>query len=177
MRSFRHGQTGQAVALAEHAMAATGYLGAPAQARGMARYNLACAYAAVGRLDGAAEAVEAAVALNTDLVANAERDPELAAVRDTGDSRPSSPDNWRNARDAGRTRSGDRLLAIATVQQARKPRTGRNFSVGGRHMCSAVASAGSGRNQPTERSLQACSGHHQPTEQSRSAGLQLGKLG
>jgi len=81
---LRHGQAGQAVALAEHAVAAAGYLGAPAQARGMAGYNLACAYAADGRLDAAAAAVEAAVALNADLRANAARDPDLAAVRDSG---------------------------------------------------------------------------------------------
>jgi hypothetical protein len=79
-----HGQVGQAVALAEHAVAAAGYLCAPAQARGMASYNLACAYAAAGRLDAAAAAVEAAVALNADLRANAARDPDLAAVRDSG---------------------------------------------------------------------------------------------
>jgi hypothetical protein len=80
----RHGQAGQAVALAEHAVAAAGYLSAPAQARGMTSYNLACAYAAAGRLDAAAAALEAAVALNTDLRANAARDPDLAAVRDRG---------------------------------------------------------------------------------------------
>jgi hypothetical protein len=81
---LRHNQAAQAVALAEHAVAAAGYLGAPAQARGMASYNLACAYAAAGRIDAAAAAVEAAVALNTDLRAHAARDPDLAAVRDSG---------------------------------------------------------------------------------------------
>lgn len=80
----RHGQAGQAVALAEHAMAAADYLGAPAQARGMASYNLACAYAAAGRIDAAAAALEAAVALDADLRANASRDPDLTAVRDSG---------------------------------------------------------------------------------------------
>jgi len=80
----RHGQAGQAVALAEHAVTAAGYLGAPAQARGMASYNLACAYAAAGQLGAAAAAVQAAVALNADLRANAARDPDLAAVRDSG---------------------------------------------------------------------------------------------
>jgi hypothetical protein len=80
----RHGQAGQAVALAEHAVAATRYLGAPAQACGMASYNLACAYTAAGRLDSAAATVEAAVALNADLRANAARDPDLAPVRDSG---------------------------------------------------------------------------------------------
>jgi hypothetical protein len=80
----RHDQTGQAVALAEHAMAAADYLGAPAQARGMASYSLACAYAAAGQIGAAAAAVDAAAALNADLRANAARDPDLAAVRDSG---------------------------------------------------------------------------------------------
>jgi hypothetical protein len=81
---IRHGQAGQAVALAEHAMTAAGYLGAPAQARGMASYNLACAYTAAGRLDAAAGALDVAVALNADLSAHAGRDPDLAPVRDGG---------------------------------------------------------------------------------------------
>ncbi len=72
------------MALAEHAMAAAGYLGAPAQAHGMASYNLACAYSAAGRLDAAAAAAEVAVALNAGLRANAARDPDLAPVRDSG---------------------------------------------------------------------------------------------
>jgi hypothetical protein len=81
---IRHGQAGQAVALAEHAMATAGYLCAPVQARGMASYNLACAYTAAGRLDAAAGALDVAVALNADLIAHAERDPDLAPVRDGG---------------------------------------------------------------------------------------------
>ncbi|HEY7324266.1 MAG TPA: hypothetical protein VH520_05520 [Streptosporangiaceae bacterium] len=80
----RHGQAGQAVALAEHAKAAADYLGAPPQARGMASYNLACAYAAASQIAAAAAAVEAAVAQNADLRTNAARDPDLAAVRDSG---------------------------------------------------------------------------------------------
>jgi hypothetical protein len=80
----RHGQAGQAVALAEHAMAAADYLGAPAQARGMASYSLACARAAAGQTAAAAAAAEAAMALNADLRANVARDPDLAAVRDSG---------------------------------------------------------------------------------------------
>ena len=72
------------MALAEHLMTAAGYLSAPAQARGMASYNLACAYAAADQIGAAAAAVEAAVALNADLRANAARDPDLAAVRDSG---------------------------------------------------------------------------------------------
>lgn len=80
----RHGRAGQAVALGEHAVAAADYLGAPAQARGMASYNLACAFAAAGQIGAATAAVDAAVALNADLRANAARDPDLAAVRDSG---------------------------------------------------------------------------------------------
>jgi len=81
---IRHGRAVQAVALAEHLMAVAGYLSAPSQARGMASYNLACAYAAADQIGAAAAAVEAAVALNADLRANAARDPDLAAVRDSG---------------------------------------------------------------------------------------------
>ncbi len=79
-----HGQPDRAVALAEHAVAAAGYLDAPAPARGMACYNLACAQARAGLLDDAAAALTAAVALNPDVRANAARDTDLAAVRDSG---------------------------------------------------------------------------------------------
>src|SRR5260370_14174089 len=54
---LRHGQPERAVALAENAVAVAGYLGAPAPARGMASYNLACARAGAGLLDQAAAAV------------------------------------------------------------------------------------------------------------------------
>jgi hypothetical protein len=79
-----HGRAEQAAAVAAHAVAAAEYLGAPDQARGMASYNLACAQAAAGRLDAAATALTAAVALNSDLQANAARDRDLAALRDRG---------------------------------------------------------------------------------------------
>ncbi len=79
-----HGQPGRAVALAESCVAVAGYLGAPAPARGMASYNLACARAGAGQLDEAAAAVAEAVALNPDVRANAGRDRDLAAVRDSG---------------------------------------------------------------------------------------------
>jgi hypothetical protein len=68
-----HGQPERAVALA-----------APAPARGMASYNLACAQAGAGLLDEAAEAVREAVALNPDVRGNALRDSDLTAVRDSG---------------------------------------------------------------------------------------------
>jgi hypothetical protein len=79
-----HDQPDRAVGLAEHAVAAAQYLGAPAPARGMASYNLACARAGAGLLDEAAAAVAEAVILNPDVRANAMRDTDLAAVRDSG---------------------------------------------------------------------------------------------
>jgi tetratricopeptide (TPR) repeat protein len=79
-----HGQPERAVALAEHAVATAAYLAAPAPARGMASYNLACAQAGAGLLDEAAEAVREAVALNPDVRGNALRDSDLTAVRDSG---------------------------------------------------------------------------------------------
>jgi hypothetical protein len=79
-----HGQPGRAVALAEHAVVTAAYLAAPAAAQGMASYNLACARAGAGLLDEAAEAVREAVALNPDVRANALRDSDLTAVRDSG---------------------------------------------------------------------------------------------
>lgn len=79
-----HAQPDRAVALAEHAVVTAAYLGAPAPARGMACYNLACAQARVGLLDAAAAALTEATSLNPDLRANARRDSDLAPVRDTG---------------------------------------------------------------------------------------------
>ncbi|MGO8961446.1 MAG: hypothetical protein ACLQFR_29365 [Streptosporangiaceae bacterium] len=79
-----HDQPDRAVALAENAVAIASYLGAPAPARGMASYNLACARAGAGLLDEAAVAVGEAVALNPDVRAKAGRDPDLAVLRDSG---------------------------------------------------------------------------------------------
>jgi len=81
---LRHGQPDRAVALQSHALATARYLGAPDAARGMAAYGLACAQAQAGLADEAAEALAAAVALNPDLRANAGRDPDLTALRDSG---------------------------------------------------------------------------------------------
>ena len=65
---------GSAVALAEAVRL-------PRPALGMARYALACAMARVGRTEDAMTEVTLAVSLNSDLVQNAARDPDLAPVR------------------------------------------------------------------------------------------------
>jgi tetratricopeptide (TPR) repeat protein len=75
-----HGQPQRAVALAEHAVASAAYVGAPAPARGMASYNLACANAGAGQLEEAAAALADAIALNPDVRANALRDKDLVGV-------------------------------------------------------------------------------------------------
>jgi len=79
-----HAQPDRAVALAAHAVATAGYLGAPDPARGMAAYNLACGQARANRPDEAAAALREAVTLNPDVRANAARDPDLAILRDSG---------------------------------------------------------------------------------------------
>ena len=76
-----HGQPHRAVTLAEHAAATAGYVRAPAPARGMASYNLACALAGAGQLDEAAAALADAITLNPEVRANALRDNDLAGIR------------------------------------------------------------------------------------------------
>ena len=76
-----HGQPQRAVTLAEHAVAAAGYVGAPAPARGMASYNLACAQARAGQRGEAQAALAEAIALNPDVRANARNDKDLASIR------------------------------------------------------------------------------------------------
>lgn len=76
-----HGQPAKAGALAETACATARYLDAPAPARGMASYNLACVRARSGLIDEAAAALTDAVTLNPDLRANALRDSDLAGIR------------------------------------------------------------------------------------------------
>ena len=78
-----HGQPHRAMTLAEHGVATAGYVGAPAAARGMACYNLACARARGGQLDEAAAALADAITLNPDVRANALRDNDLAGIRKT----------------------------------------------------------------------------------------------
>jgi hypothetical protein len=79
-----HERPGRAVALGQRAVDTAGYLDAPDQARGMASYNLACAQAGAGMLDQAAASAALAIRLNSDLRANAGRDPDLALLRDSG---------------------------------------------------------------------------------------------
>ena len=79
-----HSQPDRAVALATHAVATAGYLGAPDPARGMASYNLACAQARANLPDQAAAALREAIRLNPDVRANARRDPDLAILREGG---------------------------------------------------------------------------------------------
>jgi hypothetical protein len=75
-----HGQPSRAVALAEQAVSWAVYLGAPAAARAMTCYNLACMQARVGRHDDALVTLAGAVTLNPALRTNARRDADLAAL-------------------------------------------------------------------------------------------------
>jgi hypothetical protein len=79
-----HGSPGRAVDMQAHAVATARYLGAPAPAVAMAEYSLACALARVGRSDEAAATLARAISANTDLRANASRDPDLAVLRSGG---------------------------------------------------------------------------------------------
>lgn len=79
-----HGQPDRAVALQQQAVSVAEYLAAPEAARGMARYNLACAQARAGLPDDAARSLGEAILANPDVVANAERDADLASLRSGG---------------------------------------------------------------------------------------------
>ncbi len=79
-----HGQPERGIALHSRAVETAGRLGAPAPARGMACYGLACAQARSGRADDAVAAIRQAVSLNPELLASARRDPDLAALREAG---------------------------------------------------------------------------------------------
>jgi len=79
-----HGRPERAVALAEHGLATARYLGAPAQAAGMAGYSLACALARAGRPDEAVPVLAEEIGANPDLRVNAGRDPDLAGLREAG---------------------------------------------------------------------------------------------
>jgi hypothetical protein len=79
-----HGQPDRAVALQSQAVAVARYLSAPDQVAGMACYGLACAQAACGLAGAAARTLVSAIRLNPDVRANAERDRDLASLRDSG---------------------------------------------------------------------------------------------
>jgi hypothetical protein len=79
-----HGRAARAEALAAQAVAMASYLEAPAQARGMAAYNLACAQAQSPQPAGAVATLRQAIGLNPDLRANATSDQDLACLRDSG---------------------------------------------------------------------------------------------
>jgi hypothetical protein len=79
-----HGQAGRAVSLAADAVATAASMDAPAMARGMAGYNLACAQAGAGQPDEAVAILTEAIMLNPDVRANAARDPDLTGLRDSG---------------------------------------------------------------------------------------------
>jgi hypothetical protein len=79
-----HGRPERALALHEQALGIARYLGAPDQAAGMAAYSLACAQAVAGLTAEASRTLAEAIELNGDVRANAERDPDLAALRDGG---------------------------------------------------------------------------------------------
>jgi hypothetical protein len=79
-----HGRADRAVALQSHALATARYLDAPDMAVGMASYSLACAQCLAGLGSSAAATLASAISLNPDVRANAERDPDLALLRDSG---------------------------------------------------------------------------------------------
>jgi hypothetical protein len=79
-----HGQQARAVALQQNTLATTRYLGAPTLVAGMAAYSLACAQAVAGQTEDAVRTLAEAVALNPDVRANAERDPDLEPLRGSG---------------------------------------------------------------------------------------------
>jgi hypothetical protein len=79
-----HGQPARAVALHQHALATARYLEVPDMALGMAAYSLACAQAQAGATGDALHTLTEAITLNQDLRANAQEDPDLARLRDSG---------------------------------------------------------------------------------------------
>jgi hypothetical protein len=81
---LNHDEPGRAIALSAHGVMTAGYLGAPAPARGMASYNLACAQARTNRLPEAAATLTEAVKMNPDLTANIRRDADLAVLLASG---------------------------------------------------------------------------------------------
>ena len=78
------GWPGRAVAMQAQAVSLAAYLDAPDLARGMARYNLACAQARSGQPGAAFDALSEALVRNASLLANAVRDSDLRSLRDGG---------------------------------------------------------------------------------------------
>ncbi|HEY7143625.1 MAG TPA: hypothetical protein VH637_05205 [Streptosporangiaceae bacterium] len=78
------GRAGRAVALHAHALATARYLGLPDMALSMAAYSLACAQARIGASAEALQTLTEAIGFNPGLHVNARRDPDLAALRDSG---------------------------------------------------------------------------------------------
>jgi len=79
-----HSQPARCLALHQNALATARYLHVPSPALGMAAYSLACAQARLGATEDAIQTLKEALALNLDLRANAQRDPDLAGLRDSG---------------------------------------------------------------------------------------------
>jgi hypothetical protein len=79
-----HGQAHNALALGSRGDAFSDLLSLPDQARGMAKYNLACAQARSGLPAIALETLEEALRRNPDLADNARRDPDLDLLRRQG---------------------------------------------------------------------------------------------
>jgi hypothetical protein len=78
------GLAGRAVALHAQARDTARYLHAPGLARAMASYSLACAQSLAGQPDEAVASLAGSIELNPDLRANAGRDSDLTALRDSG---------------------------------------------------------------------------------------------
>jgi len=79
-----HDKADHALALQRRAVGFCAYLGAPAEARAMAFYNLGCAQARSARLAEALEALREAIGLSPQLSVNARRDPDLDRLREGG---------------------------------------------------------------------------------------------
>jgi len=79
-----HAMPGRALALRVQAVETAVYLGAPDPALGMAYYSLACIQAQHGHSGEARESLERAVDLNSDLLARAATEADLAPLRAEG---------------------------------------------------------------------------------------------
>ena len=80
---LRHRQQARAVALQEHTLATTRYLGAP-PGSGHGRLQSGLRPGRRGRTEDAARTLAEAITLNPDVRANADRDPDLEPLRGSG---------------------------------------------------------------------------------------------